>query len=152
MLSVVGGETESSRSVAWKVDVDVQTWREQQAYEQCQIARHRLEAAISVICGSDGEEHSAKLRRVYFESISLIPKLSPVRLPSESAENVELASVCGFCAGQTGSAVVLVPFAEKLANHFFDRHFLDVYVADVACFKQLPARLGDFCAWNFQLH
>ena len=152
MLSLVGGETESSGSVVWKVDIDVQTWREQQACDQRQIARHRLETAIPIIRGSDGEKHSAKRRRAYSESISLIPNFSPVHLASEAAENVELACVCGFCAGQTGSPVILAPFAEKLANYFFDRHFLDVDVADVACFKQLPACLGDFCAGNFQLH
>ena len=31
--------------------------------------------------------------------------------------------------------MILAPFAEQLADHFFDRHFLDVDVADVACFK-----------------
>jgi hypothetical protein len=72
MLSVVGGETESSGSVAWKVDVDFQTWRDQQACEQCQIAWHRLDAAIPVICRRDGEKHSAKIRRGYFGAISLI--------------------------------------------------------------------------------
>jgi len=48
--------------------------------------------------------------------------------------------------------MIFAPFAEKLANHFFDRDFLNVDVADVACFEELPARFGDFCAWNLQLY
>jgi len=37
-------------------------------------------------------------------------------------------------------------FAEKLADHFFHGHFLDVDVAYVAGFEQFAAGLGDFCA------
>ena len=153
MLSLVGGETESSGSVAWKVDVGFQTWGEQQACDQRQIARHRLETAIPVICRSHGKKHFAQLSVGEADSFPYkleTPKDSTVIHLSACAK--QLAYMCGFCAGDIGRAVILAPFAEKLANHFFDRHFLDVDVADVACFKQLPACLGDFCAWNFQLH
>lgn len=61
MLSLAGGETESSGSAPWKFDADLKTWRDEQAREQRQIARHRLDAAISDLCGSDGEEHLGKL-------------------------------------------------------------------------------------------
>ena len=39
-----------------------------------------------------------------------------------------------------------------MADHFFDRHFLDIDVADVAGFEQLPAGFGHFRAWNLQLY
>src|SRR5207244_13181450 len=43
------------------------------------------------------------------------------------------------------------PLAEKLADHFFDGHFLDVDIADITSFEQLPAGLGDFGARHLQL-
>src|SRR5713226_2089426 len=65
MLSLVGKNTEPSDSAAWKIDINLQAWRQQQAREQRETALSWLDAAISVVCGSDGEKHPAKLRRRY---------------------------------------------------------------------------------------
>ncbi len=43
-----------------------------------------------------------------------------------------LACLHGFCAGEIGSAMILVPLPEKLADHLLDRYFLDVDVANIA--------------------
>jgi len=49
-------------------------------------------------------------------------------------------------------AVPFVCFTKQLPNHVFHRHFLHVYVADVAGLEKSPAGFRNLCAWNFQLH
>jgi len=78
MLSLAGQEIESADSAAWKIDIDFQTRRQQQACEQFETAAPRLGAAIPIIRGSDGEKYFTQLfwlRAVASESFrELTPK------------------------------------------------------------------------------
>ena len=48
---------------------------------------------------------------------------------------------CDVCC-----AVLFMCFTEQLTDHVFYRYFLNVYVANVAGLKKLPARFRDLCA------
>src|SRR5262245_45271981 len=58
----------------------------------------------------------------------------------------------GFRGGAPGYSTVLVCFTEQLADHVFYRHFLHVYVANVARLEKLPAGFRNLSAWNLQLY
>ena len=62
-----------------------------------------------------------------------------------------LGGLSGFCGCKISGAMIFAAFAEKLADHFFHGHFLDVDVAYVAGFEQFTTGFGDFRARNFQL-
>ncbi len=63
-----------------------------------------------------------------------------------------LTDRCSFRGQHTGSRTIFTCFTEQLADHVFYRHFLHVYVADVARLEKFPAGFRNLCAWNLQLY
>src|SRR2546428_10035112 len=63
MLSLAGGEIESfdfaRGKISWKIDIEAETGREQQARQQRKVAGNRVDTALSEFCRRDGKERSA---------------------------------------------------------------------------------------------
>src|SRR6267154_3313549 len=74
---------------------------------------------------------------------------APLRMTNGAAS---LTDRCSFRGQHTGSRTIFTCFAEQLADHVFYRHFLHVYVADVAGLEKFPAGFRNLCTWNLQLY
>src|SRR6266481_203352 len=85
-------------------------------------------------------------RRVQRNHLSLF---APLRMTNGAASLTDRYS---FRGQRTGSRTIFTCFTEQLADHVFDRHFLHVYVADVARLEKFPAGFRNLCAWNLQLY
>src|SRR6266550_5689002 len=87
---------------------------------------------------------------------SLASRTSSAALQLRSAQNDKrcgsLTDSCSFRGQRTGSGTISTCFTEQLADHVFYRHFLHVYVADVAGLEKFPAGFRNLCAWNLQLY
>src|SRR5438046_4958273 len=85
-------------------------------------------------------------RRVQRNHLSLFP---PLRMTNGAAS---LTDRCSFRGQHTGSRTMFTCFTEQLADHVFYRHFLYVYVANVARLEKFPARFRNLYACNLQLY
>src|SRR6266487_889522 len=101
-------------------------------------AKH--EARLSNISGCWAD------RRVQRNHLSFF---APLRMTNGAAA---LTDRCSFRGQHTGSKTIFTCFTEQLADHVFYRHFLHVYVADVAGLEKFPAGFRNLCAWNLQLY
>ncbi len=129
MLPLVGEEIESANSANREIDVNLEAWREQQACQQRKTAPPRMDPAVCHVRGSNGKKHPAQLCSVPF-----------------------LSHMHRFYRRHVNGAMARMPFAEELADYFFHRHLLNVDIAHITCFEQLPAGFSNFGAGNFQLH
>src|SRR2546428_13111257 len=97
MLSLVGGEIESSGSAFRKTKGTTQARREQQAREQGETASSWLDPAISHIRRRDGKKHPTQLCRAYSGKASL-------------------DSLRAFCVEETGSARIHAHITDWVAE------------------------------------
>ena len=174
MLPLACPEAESTSSADQKIRATPQTRRHQQTCKQHQITSVRLDSGLSDIRRRNGKEHAAEfcrgcsvtchVERTRSEltsldvgqtvaSRTLRNDLRFVRCSLRMTNGAALLTDrCSFRGQRTGSRTIFMCFTEQLADHVFYRHFLHVYVADVARLEKFPAGFRNLCARNLQLH
>jgi hypothetical protein len=68
MLPLVGEEITSANRPDWKIDIDFEAWRKQQACQQRETPSPWLVPAVSHVCRGNGKKHPAQLWSVPFLS------------------------------------------------------------------------------------
>jgi len=79
MLWLVGTKIGSPPPADWKINRTTQTRRQQQACQQCETEKSRLDSPIPYVCRCDGNKHSAQFCRGDFQmnSIFSVQRLTP---------------------------------------------------------------------------